>query len=85
MVVYLTRLERCGPCPNVEIEAHGDSRSTYESDHSLVGLWGLSCQYKRFCLALAALVGPEQVFFQEFFFKEKVSYNKSIVFILSES
>jgi hypothetical protein len=44
----------------VEMEANGDSRSTYERDPSLVG--SLDSSY--FCPALAALVGPvKNIFF----------------------
>jgi hypothetical protein len=43
----------------VEMEANGDSRSTYERDLSLVG--SLDSSY--FCPASAALVGPVQNIF----------------------
>ncbi len=48
----------------VETEANGDSKSSNERGPSMVGSLGSSCLYKRFCPALAALVGPvENIFF----------------------
>jgi hypothetical protein len=47
----------------VETEANGDSWTTNELCPSLVGSLGLSCRYKRFCHALAGLVGPIQIMF----------------------
>ncbi len=47
-----------------ETEVNGDSKSTNDRGPSLVGSLGLSCRrYKRFCSALAALVGPVQNIF----------------------
>ncbi len=48
------------PLPTVETEANGDSKRTNEKGPSLIDSLGLSCRCKRFCSALAALVGPEQ-------------------------
>jgi hypothetical protein len=56
------RLERGRPQLTVETEANGDSRSTYERG-PFVGWLGLSCRYKSFCSALAALVGAVQNIF----------------------
>ncbi len=49
-----------GPCWLLYVtEAKGNSRSTYERGPSLVGsLGGSLCRYKRFCPALASLIGP---------------------------
>jgi hypothetical protein len=46
------------PLPTVETEVNGDSKSTNESDPSLVSSLDLSDLYERFGSALAALVGP---------------------------
>ncbi len=48
------------PLQNIETEANGDSRSTNERGPSLVGLFGLTCRWKRF---LAAPVRPVQSIF----------------------
>ncbi len=52
-------------CPLVtfETEVNRDSKSTNERCPSLVGSLGLSCHYKRFFYALAALVGSVQDIF----------------------
>jgi hypothetical protein len=52
------------PLMTDETEVNGDSKSTNDRGPSLVGSLGLSCRrYKRFCSALAALVGPVQNIF----------------------
>jgi hypothetical protein len=48
------------PLLTVETETNGDSKSTNELGPSLVDSSYFSCQYKSFCRALAALVGPIQ-------------------------
>ncbi len=48
------------PLLNVETEVNGDSKSSKERGPFLVVLSGLSCRYRYFCSALAALVGPVQ-------------------------
>ncbi len=48
------------PLVTVETELNRDSKSTNERGPSLVGSLGLSCHYKRFLYALAALVGSVQ-------------------------
>jgi hypothetical protein len=51
------------PQLTVKTEANGDSKRTNERGPFLVGSLGLSCRYKRFFSALAALVGPIQKMF----------------------
>ncbi len=47
----------------VETEVNGDSKSTNVRGPSLAVSLGLSCRYKSFSPALAALVGPVQNIF----------------------
>ncbi len=47
----------------VKTEVNGDSKRTNARGPFLVGSLGLSCRYKRFFSALAALVGPIQKMF----------------------
>ncbi len=55
----LTRETREGwPLLTVETEMNGDSGSTYLRGPSLVGLLGLSCQYKTFLSCLGCLSRP---------------------------
>jgi hypothetical protein len=51
------------PLLTVETEVNGDSESTNERGPSFVGSLGLSCRYKIFFSALAALVIPVQNIF----------------------
>ncbi len=57
---WMTQPERKEIPADVETELNGDSKSTNEKGPSLFGSLGLSCRYKRFCSALAALIGPVQ-------------------------
>jgi hypothetical protein len=48
---------------SVETDVNGDSKSTNERGSAMGGLLGMSCWYKNFCSALAALIGPAQNIF----------------------
>jgi hypothetical protein len=63
--MFVSRETREGwPLQTDQTEVNGDSKSTNETGPYLVGSLGLSCQYKRFCSALVALVGQvENIFF----------------------
>ncbi len=68
------------PLLTIDTKANGDSKSTQVRGPSLVGLLGLSCQYKRFFPALAALVGQIQ---NSFFLT--VRYSNSFVPIAQQA
>jgi hypothetical protein len=85
------RLERGGPCwllklrrmgtQRVQIKRRmGTQKVQIKRGPSLVGCLGLSCRYKRFCSALAALVGPVQ---KNFFLA--VHYFNSFVLIAQQA
>ncbi len=52
------------PLLTVEIELNGDSKSTNERSHSLLGSLGLSCRYKRFLFCLGCSSRP--IFFSSY-------------------
>jgi hypothetical protein len=63
-LTYRERPERGGHCLTVEIETNGDSWSTYERGHALVGSLGSLCRNKRFFSCLGCSSRPStKIFF----------------------
>ncbi len=75
----VTRETREGwPLLTVETEVNGDSKSTNERVPSLVGSLGCRAGNRDLCPALAALVGPVQIFFSlSYFFSIHLSPSPS--------
>jgi hypothetical protein len=66
IVDYLKQFVHLKYCPTlmtIETEVNGDSKTTKERGPSLVGSWGLSCQYKIYLSCLDCSNSPVQNMF----------------------